>query len=74
MTHWWEIIPALVPLAQTMLWVGLIGSLVYTARRQILSVITYVDERVRLGAAFKIGPSGFELGALAALTEIKQNQ
>jgi hypothetical protein len=72
MRNWWEIIPGLVPLVQTLLWVGLIGVLIYSARRQLLSVITYVDERMRLGASFKIGPAGLELGALATLTEVKQ--
>src|SRR5712691_182236 len=71
MSNWWEVIPGVVPLLQTTAWILLILAAALRFKHSFNSLLMAVEDRIRHGSPVKIGPSGFELGALAKLTEIK---
>jgi hypothetical protein len=54
---------AIIPLMQTVLWVGLIGSIIYRYHRSIESIIESLKRRIDSGGGLKLGP--VELAALA---------
>jgi hypothetical protein len=51
---------ALIPLLQTILWVGLIVWLIHRYNAQVVAILTSIQDRVAKGSSVKAGP--FELG------------